>query len=178
MSGIGSVSARSVGSVRDEPLFLSRARGVCHCLERADDPAQRAKPLLLCRPPRSRASPIWSRRWPSTGRAGTCCASGTTGYVLDGNQKRAYRSQSENDYVYECYHWNGIPARCFLEVDGALFFGTAEGAICRFNNDLEGVMQYHDNGSPIVCQWSTKGRRRRRLPRAKASAAARARHSD
>ena len=77
-------------------------------------------------------------------------------YVLDGNQKRAYRSQSENDYVYECYHWNGIPARCFLEVDGALFFGTAEGAICRFNNDLEGVMQYHDNGSPIVCQWSTK----------------------
>ena len=155
VSGIGSVSARSVGSVRDEPLFLSR-RGV-HAIVSSVLTAQRSvqnrsyfvDPALTREPhPEQAVAVNWEGRY--------LLCFGDNCYVLDGNQKRAYRSQSENDYVYECYHWNGIPARCFLEVDGALFFGTAEGGICRFNNDLEGVMQYHDNGSPIVCQWSTK----------------------
>ena len=155
VSGIGSVSARSVGSVRDEPLFLSR-RGV-YAIVSSVLTTQRSvqnrsyfvDPALTREPNLEQAVAVnWEGRY--------LLCFGDNCYVLDGNQKRAYRSQSENDYVYECYHWNGIPARCFLEVDGALFFGTAEGAICRFNNDLEGVMQYHDNGSPIVCQWSTK----------------------
>ncbi|MBQ3391252.1 MAG: hypothetical protein IJG56_02460 [Clostridia bacterium] len=155
ISGVGSVSARSVGSVRDEPLFLSR-RGI-YAITTSAITAQRSvqnrsyfiDPVLCKEEHLEEAVAVnWEGRY-------LLCV-GSNCYVLDGSQKKAYRSQSENDYVYECFHWNNIPARCFLEVNGALFFGTDDGKICRFNNDLEGVAQYHDDGEPIRCQWSTK----------------------
>ena len=155
VSGVGSVSARSVGSVRDEPLFLSR-RGIYAIISNvitAERSVQNRSYFID--PALSKEKNLEDAvavNW--EGRYLLCF--GDNCYVLDGNQRKAYRSQSENDYVYECYHWNNIPARCFLEVGGALYFGTAEGQVCRFNNDMEGMDQYHDNGQPIVCQWSTK----------------------
>ena len=44
---------------------------------------------------------------------------------------------------------------CFLEYHGTLYFGTADGHICRFNTDIENMTRYSDDGAAIVAQWVT-----------------------
>jgi hypothetical protein len=77
--------------------------------------------------------------------------------VLDGKNK-AYKERSivANDFNYECYHWTNIPAVCLLSVNGELFFGTADGRICKFNTDIELLDKYSDDGKAIVASWATK----------------------
>ncbi|NLT57633.1 MAG: hypothetical protein GXX99_01565 [Clostridiales bacterium] len=155
VAGVGALSHRSVSSILDEPLFLSRTgvyaiAGSAISDERTvQNRSHFADPQLCREPGLERAVAV---NW-----EGRCmiCVNGRA-YLLDGTQRKAWRSGSENDYVYECYHWDNIPAVCFLELDGELFFGTADGWVCRFNSDVEGVGQYHDDGQPIVCEWRTR----------------------
>lgn len=88
-------------------------------------------------------------------------------YILDGNQNVAYKPQSYGDYVYECYYWDNIPAVAFLEFHGELYFGTADGKICKLNTDIDGMQAYSDGGTldddgaiqggtAIVAEWYTK----------------------
>jgi len=171
VSGVGALSHRSLGRVQDEPLFLSR-QGVFSIVSSAIT-AQRSlrnrsyfiDPVLCREEGLSQAVAVsWEGRY--------LLAVNDRCYVLDGSQRKAYRSGSADDYVYECWHWQNIPARCFLPVGEDLYFGTADGRICRFNNDQEGVLKYHDDGEPIPCEWSTKAdddgdflRQKRLLPR-------------
>jgi hypothetical protein len=78
-------------------------------------------------------------------------------YVLDGKNK-AYKQRSTvaNDFSYECYYWTNIPANCLLSVNGELYFGTADGKICKFNTDKVGMDRYNDDGKAIVASWATK----------------------
>ncbi|MBQ2697488.1 MAG: hypothetical protein IJF59_02335, partial [Clostridia bacterium] len=171
VSGVGALSYRSCGSVRDEPLFLSR-QGVFSIVSSAITTQRSLQNRsyfidpVLCREAKLEEAVAvnWEGRY-LLAVNGTC-------YVLDGNQRKAYRSQSVDDYVYECYHWQNIPARCFLAVGQDLYFGTEDGRVCRFNNDQEGVLKYHDDGAAIPCEWSTKAdddgdflRQKRLLPR-------------
>ena len=88
-------------------------------------------------------------------------------YILDGNQNFAYKPQSYGDYVYECYYWENIPAVAFMEYHGILYFGTADGRICKLNTDLDGMKAYNDGGTldedgvmqggqAIRAEWYTK----------------------
>ncbi|MBE7016644.1 MAG: hypothetical protein E7420_00600 [Ruminococcaceae bacterium] len=81
-------------------------------------------------------------------------------YVLDGRQSKTYRSESLGDFVYEAYYWEGIPARCWLNFESEgkenLFFGTADGRVCRFNTDIESLERFSDDGAPIDSVWATK----------------------
>lgn len=81
-------------------------------------------------------------------------------YLLDGRQNKSYKAKSQGDFVYECYYWENVPAVCWLDhKDGAtetLFFGTADGKICRFNSDIEKMERYSDDGEAILAVWSTK----------------------
>lgn len=81
-------------------------------------------------------------------------------YLLDGRQNKSYKAKSQGDFVYECYYWENVPASCWLDhKDGAtetLFFGTADGKICRFNSDIEKMERYSDDGEAILAVWSTK----------------------
>ncbi len=81
-------------------------------------------------------------------------------YVLDGRQSKAYRSESLGDFVYEAYYWEDVPARCWLnferEGEENLFFGTADGRVCRFNTDIESLERFSDDGAPIDSVWATK----------------------
>lgn len=80
---------------------------------------------------------------------------GTNCYVADNRQ---------GDYRW--YFWTNIPAVVFLMTDDDLYFGTAEGYICRFNNDTERMDRYSDGGtmtagvisggSKIYAQWATR----------------------
>ncbi|MDR2513818.1 MAG: hypothetical protein LBD02_01255 [Christensenellaceae bacterium] len=76
-------------------------------------------------------------------------------YVLDGRQPKQYRQNSNYEYAYEGYHWLNIPARVMLSNRGAVFFGTMNGRLCRFNDDLPGTTKYNDDGQPIAASWAT-----------------------
>ncbi len=81
-------------------------------------------------------------------------------YVLDGRQSKTYRSESLGDFVYEAYYWESVPARCWLNHESGgvehLFFGTADGRVCRFNTDIESLERFSDDGAPIDSVWATK----------------------
>ena len=81
-------------------------------------------------------------------------------YGLDGRQPRSYQSRNDTIFVYECFYWENIPARCVLRrmADGreSLYFGTDDGRICRFNTDIDGMARYNDDGAAIEAVWSTR----------------------
>lgn len=81
-------------------------------------------------------------------------------YVLDATQNKSYQSESLGDFCYEGYFWDNIPAVCWMkyEVSGReyLYFGTADGRICKFNNDIPGVQRFKDDGKGIRAVWATK----------------------
>ena len=82
-------------------------------------------------------------------------AAGTNCYVADNRQ---------GDYRW--YFWTNIPACVFMPIADALYFGTADGYICRFNSDTDRMDRYSDGGSmtsgtisggvKIFAQWATK----------------------
>ncbi|MBR2365904.1 MAG: hypothetical protein IKA78_01910 [Oscillospiraceae bacterium] len=81
-------------------------------------------------------------------------------YGLDGRQQRSYPSRSDTEFLYECFYWENVPARCVLRVvegdSETLFFGTDDGRICKFKTDDKTLRRYSDDGDPITAIWSTK----------------------
>ena len=83
-------------------------------------------------------------------------------YLLDGRHKTSNNAGNTN-YGYESYYWEGIPAICLASYEKELWFGTADGRVCRFKNNGEDT-DYSDGtdmsdetveGIPIVARWST-----------------------
>ena len=69
---------------------------------------------------------------------------------LDGkNKSYKERSIASYDYNYECYYWTNIPAISLLSVKGDLYFGTADGRICKFNTDKDKMDRYNDDGKQL-----------------------------
>lgn len=156
VAGIGAVSKYCFGMLADEPLFLSR-QGV---------QAITSNNILAERTIRNRSFFVDSylTKESNLQNAVACEWNGyyvlcvnNVAYVLDGKNK-AYKQRSTvaNDYSYECYYWTNIPAICLLSVNGELYFGTADGKICKFNTDKVGMDRYNDDGKAIVASWATK----------------------
>lgn len=82
-------------------------------------------------------------------------------YILDGNQQKTWKSNDGGKYVYECYVWSNIPAVQCCVIGDALYFGTADGRLCRFNNDMVDstghtlMRAYNDDGAAIDAYWET-----------------------
>lgn len=82
-------------------------------------------------------------------------------YVADSRQK-TYPRNTSNAYEYEWYFWDSVPARVVMSHNDTVYFGTADGRLCRFNNDMldnrggYSMLAYNDDGAPIVATWSTK----------------------
>ena len=156
VAGIGAVSKYCFGMLADEPLFLSR-QGV---------QAITSNNILAERTIRNRSFFVDSylTKESNLQNAVACEWNGyyvlcvnNVAYVLDGKNK-AYKQRSTvaNDYSYECYYWTNIPANCLLSVNGELYFGTADGKICKYNTDKQGMDRYNDDGKAIVASWTTK----------------------
>jgi hypothetical protein len=66
-----------------------------------------------------------------------------------------------NVYVFdydigEWYLYDNIPAACFIEIDGELYFGSSsDGILYRFKNESE-LYPYNDDGQPINAYWMSK----------------------
>ena len=77
-------------------------------------------------------------------------------YILDGLQ--ATRTDKSEPYAtrqYVGFHCKDVPAICLWTDNDSLWFGTGDGKVCFFNNDIEALESYNDDGEPIYCCWET-----------------------
>jgi len=160
IAGVGSVSAGSFASLLDDPLFLSR-NGIMAIASNAITSEK------LCQ---GRSFYINNRLTEEKDLAeaeavvwnGMYLLALPNGhvYVLDGRQSKSYKSASLGDFVYECYYWESVPVRCWMcrksGTEEALYFGTADGRICTFNSDIDGMARYSDDGKGIDAVWATR----------------------
>ena len=155
VTGAGAVAARSFGQILGEPLFLSR-NGVLGLVSSSvtDEKAVQNRSYYI---------DSQLLREENLENAIACSWDGNyllginnKAYILDGRQAKSYKSQSMGDYLFECYQWENIPAVCWMEHNNELYFGTADGRICRFNSDMDTMARFSDDGQAIVCAWSTK----------------------
>lgn len=159
LAGVGAISARCMGSLLGDPLFLSNT-GIYGIATNSvtDERVMQNRSYYIDSKLTQESnlqdaiSAIWNGYF-------LICVNGNC-YLLDGKQSKSYKSQSGSDYLYECYHWNNIPATCFLNYrvgdEEILYFGTSDGNLCRFNTDIDTMSRFNDNGVAIVCGWATK----------------------
>lgn len=77
-------------------------------------------------------------------------------YVLDGLQPlRTDKSTPYSTRQYAGFYFTNIPATCFFEKDGYLYFGSAYGKMYRFFKDDKDIYSYSDDGEPIYSVWET-----------------------
>jgi hypothetical protein len=83
-----------------------------------------------------------------------CLFTGGVAYVANSHLKNTNKTGSTG---YEWFYWDNIPAICAREFDGNLYFGTADGDICRFTAFEEcGMSAYWDKGEAYTCRWATR----------------------
>jgi len=160
VAGVGSIAPGSFASLLDDPLFLSR-NGVMAVATNSytSEKITQGRSFyvnnkLNDEPEREKAEAvIWN---------GMYMLALTNGhvYALDGRQNKTYRSAALGDYVYEGYYFENIPASCWLNrragAEESLYFGTADGRICKLNTDIEDMSRYSDDGAAISAVWATK----------------------
>lgn len=155
VSGTGAISKYSFSNLIDEPLFLSR-NGIY---------AIATINILADNTVRNRSYYIDNKLRKEEGleNAISCEWNGyyilcvnDVAYILDSKQIASNGRRSDIDYSYECYYWTNIPAKCLLSIGNELYFGTADGKICKFNTDITKTEKYNDDGQAIKAYWSTK----------------------
>lgn len=160
VSGVGAVSPGAFATMLDDPLFLS-GTGIC---------AVTTSNLTTEKITQNRSFFLNARLRKEPGLASAeavvwdgmylLSVGGGRVYVLDGRQRRTYRSEMLGDFVYEGYYWENIPADCWLtfatDEGEYLYFGTADGRICKFNSDMDTVKRFSDDGAAISAVWATK----------------------
>lgn len=165
-TGAGAISKRAFAYLLDDPLFLSRS-GIFSLTTNNLTAMQAVRnrsfyvdaSLTKEANLEDAIAVVWSGYY-------VLCVNSHC-YILDGNQNQAYKPQSYGDYVYECYYWDNIPAVAFLEFHGELYFGTADGWICKLNTDIGSMQAYSDggtlsenglivNGTAIFSSWYTR----------------------
>lgn len=159
MSGVGAISPGSFASLLDDPLFLS-GTGI-YGISVSDMSGSRVtqnrsfflNPKLVDEDELAEAEGIaWKGLYLLAAPSGHV-------YVLDGRREKSYRSAAMGDFVYEAYYWENVPARIWLKIERSedewLYFGTADGRICKLNSDIVSG-RYSDDGAAISAVWATK----------------------
>ena len=160
IAGVGAVAPGSFASLFDDPLFLSRA-GVAAITSSSltgekiiQNRSLYLNAQLTNEPslPEAEAA-VWQGMYLLAVPEGHV-------YILNGRQTKTFRSSALGDFVYEGFYWEDVPALCWYVqrsgTDEALYFGTADGRICKLNTDIEDMSRYSDDGSAISAVWATK----------------------
>lgn len=158
IAGVGAVAIHGFGNILDEPLFLS-GTGVYAITTNALTAERIVQNRSFYVDPRLTQEEGLEQAEAVSWNGMYLLAVNGHVYLLDGRQNRSYRAKSQSDYIYECYYWENVPASCWLDhKDGAtetLYFGTADGRICRFNSDIDTMQRYADDDKAILAIWST-----------------------
>lgn len=156
LSGIGAVGSYAIQTLLDDPLFLS-PRGVFAPVTSYTYPnVQRS---LQCRSERINPHLIKEKNLEN---AVSAVWQGYYILVINNHAYVADSNQNKSDGGYEWYYWDNIPARCMSTEDDILYFGTDDGKVCRFNNDMLDeagdrlMLAYNDDGKPIKWEWRSK----------------------
>lgn len=56
-------------------------------------------------------------------------------YIADAKYKYVAEDTVDGAYNYEWWYWTNIPAYSFAEIDDELYFGTADGRLCKFDGE-------------------------------------------
>lgn len=83
------------------------------------------------------------------------CVNGVV-YILDGIQPLPTDEQmpyATRQYVG--FYRTNIPATCMWKQENELYFGTADGKVCKFYTDVESLQSYQDDGVAITSTWET-----------------------
>ena len=160
IAGVGAVAPGSFASLFDDPLFLSRA-GVAAITSSSltgekiiQNRSLYLNAQLTNEPslPEAEAA-VWQGMYLLAVPEGHV-------YILNGRQTKTFRSSALSDFVYEGFYWENVPALCWYVqrsgTDEALYFGTADGRICKLNTDIEDMSRYSDDGAAISAVWATK----------------------
>lgn len=160
IAGVGAVAPGSFASLFDDPLFLSRA-GVAAITSSSltgekiiQNRSLYLNAQLTNEPSLSEAeAAVWQGMYLLAVPEGHV-------YILNGRQTKTFRSSALGDFVYEGFYWEDVPALCWYVqrsgMDEALYFGTADGRICKLNTDIEDMSRYSDDGAAISAVWATK----------------------
>ena len=160
IAGAGAIAPGSFASLLDDPLFLSRS-GIAAVTSSTltGDKIIRDRSYYLNAQLRQEANlseaecAVWNDLYLLALPNGHV-------YILDGRRSKEYRSTSLADFVYEGFYWEDVPAACWLVLrepeEETLFFGTADGRVCRFNTDRNGMSRYSDDGAAIDAVWATR----------------------
>ena len=70
-------------------------------------------------------------------------------YVADSRYVSYPKHGKTQQYQYEWWYWDNIPARVLFQWNNKLYFGTNDGKICGFTNE------YLDIESPVYSYWET-----------------------
>ena len=155
ITGRGAVAPKSFAVLGSEPLFLT-ARGVC-ALTPSDLTGEKYEQV--------RSFYINDRLTAETGLEQATAViyrdfylialPGGTVYLLDGLQKDYASGEPYSNFQYECFVWNGIPARCLWVDGGALCFGDKNGEVFRFYTNPESPQSYCDGETAVAAHWQT-----------------------
>ena len=160
IAGVGAVAPGSFASLLDDPLFLSRsgAAAITSSSLTGEKIIQNRSLYLNAQLTKEPSLPeaeaaVWQDMYLLAVPEGHV-------YVLHGRQTKTFRSAALSDFVYEGFYWENVPALCWYVrrsgADEELYFGTADGKICKFNTDIEDMSRYSDDGAAISAVWATK----------------------
>lgn len=156
--GVGAIAKRAFVNLLDDPMYLTR-NGVYAITSNAVTEertlANRSRFLDPRLTHEKNLAEAVGCSW--NGMMLLSMTDGTV-YLLDGKQNRVYMENSitGTGYNYEAYHWTNMPATVWMPDEGNLFFGTADGRLCRLNTDIEGVQKYNDDGKAIKACRATR----------------------
>ena len=158
-AGVGAVGSRAVCTILDDPLYLSN-NGV-YAIAQQDISSERALNIRSTRINKKLLEHMnLEDAFMTTWKGNLMLFINNECFVADTAQK-TYANNKTNTFEYEWYYWTNTPARSALEYGGALYFGTEDGRICRFNDDMKnsrGEIEpkaYSDDGAAIVAEWAT-----------------------
>ena len=77
-------------------------------------------------------------------------------YILDGLQPmHTDKSRPYATRQYAGFYFTNIPAYCFFEINGELYFGSSDGFVYKWYTDDKLLASYNDDGEPIKATWET-----------------------
>jgi len=77
-------------------------------------------------------------------------------YILDGLQSvQTDKSAPYSTRQFVGYFRDNVDANTMWEEDGALWFGSRTGKVCKFYTNPDDIFSYNDDGAAIMCRWET-----------------------
>jgi len=76
-------------------------------------------------------------------------------YILDGLQPSYTENEPYSTKQYSAFYCDSIPATCIWSDGDDLYFGTADGKLCKFYSEVDDISSYNDDGKEIIASWET-----------------------